>query len=124
MVLYMKRHPQLTTTKPIPLELPRAKITQTIVDKWFNLLEKVLIDNDLLDKPSQIFNCDESGFADATERRKVIVASPTKFPYKKQGGTGGKSYYSVLFCVSASGVILPPYTIYKPKKLYGNWCLN
>ncbi|CAF1124198.1 unnamed protein product [Didymodactylos carnosus] len=69
---FMKRHPQLTTAKSIPLELRRAKITQTI----------------------------------------------------KQGGTGGKSYYSVLFCVSASGVILPPYTIYKAKKLYGNWCLN
>ncbi|CAF4547668.1 unnamed protein product, partial [Didymodactylos carnosus] len=44
---FMKRHPQLTTAKSIPLELPRAKIAQTIVDKWFNLLEKVLIDNDL-----------------------------------------------------------------------------
>ncbi|CAF4480538.1 unnamed protein product [Didymodactylos carnosus] len=28
---FMKRHPQLTTAKSIPLELRRAKITQTIV---------------------------------------------------------------------------------------------
>ncbi|CAF1656006.1 unnamed protein product, partial [Didymodactylos carnosus] len=70
---FMKRHPQLTTAKSISFELPRAKIAQTIVDKWFNLLEKVLIDNDLFDKPSQIFNCDESGFADETERRNNIL---------------------------------------------------
>ncbi|CAF1556632.1 unnamed protein product [Didymodactylos carnosus] len=75
-----------------------------------------------MDKPSQIFNCDESGFADKTDTSKVIVASPTKFPYKKQGGSGGRSYNSVLFCVSASGVILPPYIIYKAIKLYSNWC--
>ncbi|CAF0923615.1 unnamed protein product [Didymodactylos carnosus] len=43
-----------------------------------------------MDKPSQIFNCDESGFADKTDTSKVIAASPTKFPYKNQGpdGTG------------------------------------
>ncbi|CAF4487968.1 unnamed protein product, partial [Didymodactylos carnosus] len=75
-----------------------------------------------MEKPSQIFNCDESGFADKTDTSKVIVASPTKFPYKKQGATGGRSYNFVLFCVSASGVILPPYIIYKAIKLYSNWC--
>ncbi|CAF1329785.1 unnamed protein product [Didymodactylos carnosus] len=71
-----------------------------------------------MDKPSQIFNCDEAGFADKTDTKKVIVPNPTKFPYKKQGGTCGKCYYSVLFCISASGVILLAYTIYKSKKLH------
>ncbi|CAF1554616.1 unnamed protein product [Didymodactylos carnosus] len=87
---FMVRHPELKPVKPIPLQLPRSKITMSIIDKWFTLLEQVLNDNDLIDKPSQIFNCDESGFCDRTDIRKVIIASPTKFPYKKQAGTGGK----------------------------------
>ncbi|CAF1402456.1 unnamed protein product [Didymodactylos carnosus] len=121
---FMLRHPELKTAKPIPLKSQLAKVTKPTIDKWFDLLEKVIVDNDLMDKPPQIFNCDESGFSDETERTTVIVPSPTKFPYKKQGGTGGKSFYSVLFCVSASGVILPPYTIYKAKRLMSNWCLG
>ncbi|CAF4483235.1 unnamed protein product, partial [Didymodactylos carnosus] len=77
-----------------------------------------------MDRPSQIFNCDASGFADKTDTKKVIVANPTKFPYKKQGGTGGKSFHTVLFCVSASGVVLPPYIIYKAKNLYSDWYIS
>ncbi|CAF1021029.1 unnamed protein product [Didymodactylos carnosus] len=90
---FMIMHPEIKTVTPIPLELPRAKIAQAIVDKWFSLLEQVINENNLLNKPSQIYNCDESGFADNTDTTKYIVSNPTKFPYKKQGGTG-KSYYS------------------------------
>ncbi|CAF1338053.1 unnamed protein product [Didymodactylos carnosus] len=72
----MIRHPEIKTATPIPLELPRAKITQAIVDKWFSLFEQVINENNLIDKPFQIFNCDESGFVDKTDTTKVIVRPP------------------------------------------------
>ncbi|CAF4434030.1 unnamed protein product, partial [Didymodactylos carnosus] len=83
---FMSRHPELKTAKPLPLELPRAKITTAIVDRWFNMMNKIMTSNNLVDKPSQIFNCDEVGFADKTDTKKVVVPNPIKFPYKKQGG--------------------------------------
>ena len=37
----------------------------------------------------------------------------------------GKTMFSVLFCVSATGVYLPPFTVYKSKNLYEFiWCLD
>ena len=66
----MSRHPELKTAKPLPLELPRAKIITAIVDRWFNMMNKIMTSSNLVDKPSQIFNCDEAGFADKTDTKK------------------------------------------------------
>ena len=35
--------------------------------------------------------------------------------------TAGKTMFSVLFCISGTGVYLPPYTIYKAKHVYDSW---
>lgn len=35
--------------------------------------------------------------------------------------TAGKTSYSVLACGSASGALMPPYTVYKGKHLYSQW---
>ena len=34
-----------------------------IINRYFDLLEQTLLENDLIDKPSQIFNCDEFGLS-------------------------------------------------------------
>ena len=46
---------------------------------------------------------------------KVIVHRHTSNAYRVQGGTGGRSYISVMFCGSATGLLLPPFVIYKSK---------
>jgi len=43
------------------LKKKRAGLTLQQVDRWFELLNKVIQDNDLANHPAQIFNCDESG---------------------------------------------------------------
>ncbi|CAF4192225.1 unnamed protein product, partial [Rotaria sordida] len=48
----------------------------------------------------------------------------TSNAYRIQGGTGGKSYISVMFCGSAAGVLLPPFVIYKSKRLLDEWCIG
>ncbi|CAF4113637.1 unnamed protein product, partial [Rotaria sordida] len=48
----------------------------------------------------------------------------TSNAYRIQGGTGGKSYISVMFCGSAVGVLLPPFVIYKSKRLLDEWCIG
>lgn len=64
------------------------------------------------------------GLSDSISCSKVIVHRQTRHPYRIQGGTGGKSYTSVMFCASATGVLLPPFVIYKAKRLFAEWCLG
>lgn len=62
--------------------------------------------------------------SDAIGYSKVIVHRQTSNAYRVQGGTGGKSYISVMFCSSATGVLLPPFVVYKAKRMFGDWCVG
>ncbi len=55
---------------------------------------------------------------------KVLVHRQTSSAYRIQGGTGGKSYISVMFAASATGFLLSPFVIYKSKRLFQEWCLG
>ncbi len=60
---FCSRHPYITLRSAAPLAMPRAKAAdRTVLDKYFTILKSALSDNCLLDKPRQIYNCDESGF--------------------------------------------------------------
>lgn len=67
---FMKRNRQdIKWKKEEKMEKIRAqRFTEETRKSWFALLKSVLIRLDLMDKPSQIFNCDETGFSDKTER--------------------------------------------------------
>ena len=55
---------------------------------------------------------------------KVIAHRYTSNAYRIQGGTGGKSHISVMFCGSATSVLLPPFVVYKSKRLLDDWCVE
>ncbi|CAF2635350.1 unnamed protein product [Rotaria sp. Silwood2] len=55
---------------------------------------------------------------------KVIVHRQSSKAYRIQGGTGGKAYISIMFCASATGVLLPPFVINKSKRLFQEWCVK
>ena len=59
---FCHRHPNLTLRTPAPLSKARhdASDPETVV-RYFDLLEQTMVENDLLDKPGQIYNVDESG---------------------------------------------------------------
>lgn len=58
---FLNRHRNLILKKSKPLEKKRADLTTEQVNDWFQLLHKVIEENDLANKPAQIFNADESG---------------------------------------------------------------
>ena len=58
---FLKRHTNLVLKKSYPLERKRAAVTPEQIGKWFELLSKVIEENNLGNRPGQIFNCDESG---------------------------------------------------------------
>lgn len=65
-----------------------------------------------------------TGLSDHIGYAKVLVHRHTANAYRTQGGTGGKSYISVMFCGSGTGALLAPYVVYKSKRLYQEWCLG
>ena len=44
-----------------PIDKGRAKLSAGQVNEWFNLLTKVINDNNLATRPGQIYNADETG---------------------------------------------------------------
>ena len=62
--------------------------------------------------------------ADAISCSKVIVRRGSSNAYRIQGGSGGKSFISVMICGSACGDILPPFIVYRAKRLFQDWCLG
>jgi hypothetical protein len=70
---------KLKLMKSIRLEKSRAGVTKETVDGWFKKLYCVLKRLNLLDKPSNIFNADESGFSDDPGRKVVLVKRGTKY---------------------------------------------
>ncbi|CAF4189075.1 unnamed protein product, partial [Rotaria sordida] len=121
---FLKRHQNLVLKKSRPIEKKRANLSIEQVNKWFDLLSKVIQENDLANCPGQIFNCDETGMSDSITYSKVLVHRQTTTAYRTQGGTGGKSYTTVMFCASATGFLLPPFVIYKSKRLFQEWCVG
>ncbi|CAF0991698.1 unnamed protein product [Didymodactylos carnosus] len=120
---FIQRHSdQIKWKKEQKLERARAEnFNESTRKAWFQLLKTELIKLDLMDKPAQIFNADESGFADKTKESWVVVNSSVRHVFEESGGTG-KNYTTALICISASGQVLPPFIIYTGKNLMSTWC--
>lgn len=108
---YLKRHPELTCRTAHPLQQDRATITQETLDDYFQLLERTLTMLNLVDKPGNIYNCDESGFSGKLNpTKKVIVPRGTRHAYQTTVNMSG--HITMLNAISASGSTLPPMLIY------------
>ena len=81
-----------------------------IIAKYFDLLERTLVDNELIEQPSQMFNLDETGMLLDPSPLHVVVERGTKHP--SAIGSGDKSQITVLVCCSAAGYALPPFVIF------------
>ncbi|CAF3332606.1 unnamed protein product [Rotaria socialis] len=121
--LFIKRHrTEVKWKKEEKMEKIRAqKFTEQTRKSWFSLLKSTLIKLDLMDKPAQIFNCDETGFSDKTKRQHVIVTSTTRHVFEKDGG-GGKHHTTALIAINAAGQVISPFIVYAGKTLMNVWC--
>ena len=74
---FRRRHPELSLCTASPLSYARVVGSDpTIIAKYFNLLKCTLDNNELLDKPSQIFNLDEIGMPlDPSPRREASICN-------------------------------------------------
>ena len=113
---FSKRHPDVVLRQPASLSRARYLATnQSMLDNYFKILEEKITTLKLSDKPALIFNFDESGFPLNPKPPKTInrrgVKNPSVFT------STGKAQITVVGCVSASGVSIPPMVIWDRKTL-------
>ena len=72
-----------------------------------------------MEKPRQIYNCDESGFQMGKPPQKVLVSKGCKHPYLQAPGT--RDHITVLACLNAAGDDVPPMIIYGKGYPGGNY---
>ena len=110
---------ELGCRKPELLTKARAEgLSAEVVSRFFEMYTELVQDNNLT--PDRIFNLDETGLATDARAEKVFVSKTDRNAYLR-AATCGKVTYSVLFCASASGVFMPPFTVYKGLHLYESW---
>ncbi len=110
---FKRRNPKLTLRTAQPLSYARLIAgNPDIVNYYYDLLENTLIENDLTDKPSQIFNTNETGLPLDPASLKVVV--PSGYKRSQAVSTGDKA---VLACCDAAGYTNPPLVIFERKTL-------
>lgn len=77
---FLKRHQDLSVRTPQALGSQRAGVTEDKLRGWFETAFKEIsaVDADVLNHPSRIFNCDESGFQLGGGVGKVLGAKGDK----------------------------------------------
>ena len=113
---FCQRNPQLSHRTAVPLSVARAMATdEHVIDHYFEMLTDTLSNNGLMHKPMQLYNCDETGMPLGAYHHKVVAqagSNPTCIT-----SNSSKSQVTVLACVSATGVAMPPFVIFQRKTM-------
>ena len=113
---FCNRHPKVTFRAAIPLSMARAMASDSeVLDRYYDMLEECLHKNEIFNKPSSIYNCDETGMALNPKCPKVVGEKGSKTTSCLTGGD--KSQLTVLACSSAAGYAIPPYIVFDRKSL-------
>jgi len=96
----------------------RSEVSRLTIEEYFNNLNTTL--SNVL--PSNIFNFDETNLSDDPGKKKYLFSRGIKYPERIINHS--KSATSMMFCCSASGVLLPPYFIYRGECMWDTWTEN
>ena len=109
---FRMRHPKLTIRTPQPLSYCRALCSNMDTFKdFFGKLGAIFGRLNLLSKPMLIYNCDETGITVVHKPGKVFAELGRRNVYALTSAERGKTH-TVLSCVSASGLCVPPMMVY------------
>lgn len=112
---FLRRHPDISVRKGEGVSVARAQgLSKEVVKQYFDLLQCVLTENHLTNKPGHIFNVDETGLQLNNRPGHVLAEKGSKNVPVITSGEKGETI-SVISCCNAEGVFLPPYSIFKGK---------
>lgn len=113
---FRRRHPELSLRTPQALSYSRAaSASKEKVADFFAKLGSLYGRLNLITKPMQVYNIDETGITIVHKPGKVFCAVGRKHVYSITSGEKGKTH-TVVVCASASGHVIPPMMIYPRKK--------
>ena len=113
---FMARQATLTLRTPQALSYARAaSSSKETIDDFFAKLGAIYGRLNLISKPSQIFNVDETGVTIVHKPSKVVAQIGRRNVPSLTSADKGKTH-SILACVSASGQVLSPFMIYPRKR--------
>jgi hypothetical protein len=90
-----------------------------LIYTFYDLLENVCAELDLMDKPQCIFNIDESAFFVDPKGGRLYGGVGDNVQRITSGP--GRTCFTVMVCVNAAGRSLPPLFIFQGKHLYSSW---
>lgn len=110
---FLKRHPDLSIRKSEGVSQARAMgMNSGEVKNYFNLLEKVLLENNLMGKPRNVFNMDETGCQLNNRPELVVAEKGSRNVAAITSGEKGETI-TVIACCNAEGSFLPPACVFK-----------
>lgn len=116
--LFIKRHSSLLKPRLAENIRSKAAVSRTVINAYFDNLA-VTLENI---PPQNIVNYDDTNFIDDPGRTKVLIRKNAKQADSIMDSS--KSSTSVMFCVDASGGMLPPYVVYNSLQMWGPWTLG
>ena len=121
---FCSRHPKISLRSAAVLSYARVRgASQEAIDEYFDILENILnTEYDLLDKPGSIFNMDETSMPIDPKAFKVVTAKGEKNP--SYVSSGRKSQITVVGCISAAGVTIPPMVVWDRKTLHPDMAIG
>ncbi|GFR59260.1 jerky protein [Elysia marginata] len=109
-----KRYPQVTIRAPEACASNRLRmLNEVTVERYFGDLGRLLDLLGLKDKPSQIWNCDETGLQFTHNPSRVIAKKGSRTLHARTSNS--KENVTVLACINASGSAMPPMCVVKGK---------
>lgn len=112
---FLRRHPTLTKRLAENIKRSRAAVGVPELEEYFENISVTLAHV----PPENLVNFDETNFTDDPGAKKVLVRRGCRHPERIIDHS--KTSISVMMAASASGQLLPPYTLYKAKYLYPTW---
>lgn len=114
---FLSRHKNEITIRTCQnIKRSRAEVGADVIKSYFDNLEETIKDI----PPQNIYNYDETNLSDNPGTKKCIFKRGIKYPERVQDSS--KTAISVMFCGSATGVMIPAYVIYKSEHLWSTWC--
>ena len=116
---FMKRN-KMSARFASNIKRSRSKVHAEDITSFFNELEKTLQEagtEELI--PENIYNCDETNFTNDPGKTPLIVRRDRKRMENCQEVS--KQSFSVMWCGSASGELLPPMIVYRAMNCYKGW---
>ncbi|XP_045169801.2 uncharacterized protein LOC123532438 [Mercenaria mercenaria] len=108
-----RRHPDLTIRKPEKLSSTRARMmNREVIGRYFNDLGTIIEELNLLDKPQNVWNCDEMGKSFEHDPVRVVSQKGVNCVTRTSSRS---TNITVMACVNANGKRLPPMFVVKGK---------